>query len=234
MQYYIRKIFNEDQLETIKKYLENVNQDHFWVNGANSLTRIDSTAYQMKSNSELIDENALSLINGMIMESLDRDKEFINFTVPEKTYLNIVSRMKEGDYYDTHSDNWDNGNYSTTVFLNDPQEYEGGELCLYYGGDDEIKIKLDAGYAVTYSTGTFHRVNKVKSGTRYVSVFWTTSLIKDPFIRYVYTQISNVSDIISTYNLPTKILNCSSATKDPNFCLASLRYEILRRYNNVI
>jgi len=168
----------------------------------------------------------------MIMSSLDGDSKFISYTAAKQTCSNIVSKTFPGGYYNPHLDNWDNGHYSTTVFLNDGNEYDGGELCLYIGGDKEIKIKLDAGWAVTYSTGIVHRVNKVVSGNRYVSIFWTKSLISDPFIRYMYGELSNIQENISEKEHSFHLLNCISALKDPNFCLDNLKTEILRRYSN--
>jgi PKHD-type hydroxylase len=71
---------------------------------------------------------------------------------------------------------------STTLFLNEPHEYEGGELDLRFG-DFCISIKLPAGYAVMYPTGLLHRVKTVKSGVRKVIHWWDQSNIQNPFIR---------------------------------------------------
>jgi PKHD-type hydroxylase len=223
--YYTRKILNKEQLKEIKDFIEISNENNLWVDG------LISSMGQTKSDKNNLELNNFELsqkIHNIIMCSLDKDEDFLNFTVATETMLNIVSKMEEECFYKPHTDHWENGDFSTTVFLNEPEEYEGGELCLYFGGDDEIKIKLNAGYGITYPTGILHRVNKVKSGNRYVSVFWTKTLIKDPFIRSIYSEISNVLNQIS--NNPIHITDCSSLNRDPVFCLGNLKTEILRRY----
>lgn len=229
-QYYVRKILNSEQLKEISHLLEEANKNNFWQDGLNTL--IGSTkSHNTKNNLELSDINISQTINSHIMFSLDNDKDFLDFTIPMSTNLNIVSKTQENGYYKPHKDNWKNGDFSTTVFLNNSEEYEGGELCLYLGGEDEIKIKLDAGWGITYNTGILHRVNKVTKGIRYVSVFWTKTLIKDPFIRNIYSELGNIENILSNIDFPVHISSCYSTTKDPKFCLESLKNEILRRYS---
>jgi PKHD-type hydroxylase len=228
-QYYVRKILNNHQLEEIKSLLEEANKNNSWQNGLISLA--GETSHDLKNNLELSDVSIIHIINDMIMNFLDKDKNFFHFTVPLTTSLNIISKTQENGYYKPHKDNWNNGDFSTTVFLNSPQEYEGGELCLYFGGEDEVKIKLDSGWGVTYNTGTLHRVNKVKSGSRYVSIFWTKTLIKDSFIRNIYSELGNIENIISNYNYPIHLSDCYSSIKDPKFCIENLKNEILRRYS---
>lgn len=224
--FYTRKILDDDQLKTIKEVLLNANNLNLWMNGLNS----GGGYSRVKSNEELSDMNSSQMINQMIMKSLDEDSSFINFTAAKSTHLNIVSKTSSGGYYNPHFDSWFNGDFSTTVFLNDPEEYIGGELCLYVGGEEEIEVKLPAGYGITYSTGILHRVNKVISGTRYVSVFWTESLLKNSFIRYVYSEIGEIQKNMLNYQSSVHLSDCLNASKDPHFSLENLRQQILRNY----
>lgn len=226
LQYYVRKILDSDQLKIVNQIINDSNKNDKWQDGLKS----GGGYKRVKNNLELFDFDSSQKINDLIMSSLDQDKKFIDFTVAKSTDLNIISKTTSGGYYNPHTDNWPNGDYSTTVFLNDPSEYNGGELCLYYGGQEEIKIKLDAGWGVTYSTGTVHRVNRVISGSRYVSIFWTKSLIKDPFIRYLYNQISNIGDNLNNKDNSVHISNCMNAMNDPYFCINDLKLQILRVY----
>jgi PKHD-type hydroxylase len=226
--YYVRKILEKNQINEISNIIQDANQNNSWVDG---LVTNSGVTKQVKNNLELHDKNSVQIINNHIMQSLDNDKQFLNFTIPLTTYLNIISKTQENGYYKPHKDDWSNGDFSTTVFLNSPQEYEGGELCLYLGGEEEIKIKLDAGWGITYSTGILHRVNKVSFGTRYASVFWTKSAIKDSFMRHIYSEISNVYDYLEQQNIPIHISDCIGATKDPLFLIDNLKNEILRKYS---
>lgn len=68
---------------------------------------------------------------------------------------------------------------STTVFLNDPDEYDGGELVVQdlYGCHD---IKLAAGDALVYPASSVHQVLPVRRGERLASFLWAQSLVRDP------------------------------------------------------
>lgn len=224
--YYIRKILDDNQLDTIKKILKESNENNYWSDGLGS----GGGTKSVKNNLELSNIDLCKIINDMIMISLDSDRKFINYVVAKSTNLNIISKTTSGGYYNPHLDEWMNGDYSTTVFLNNPDEYCGGELCLYFGGDEEVKIKLDAGWGVTYSTGTLHRVNRVISGTRYVSVFWTESLIKDQFIRSLYEELCNIEINIVDQKSSVHLIDCISASNDPCFSISNLKKQILRRY----
>jgi PKHD-type hydroxylase len=64
----------------------------------------------------------------------------------------------------------------TTIFLSDPEEYEGGELVVEDSFGHQ-SVKLAAGDAIVYPGTSLHRVNPVTRGTRYASFFWTHSLV---------------------------------------------------------
>lgn len=225
--YYIRKILNDSQISEVKKIIDLANQNDSWEDGLNSGGGFSS----VKKNTELYDFELSKKINSMIMKSLDCDRKFISFTCAKETGTNIISRTQSGNYYNPHMDNWNNGDYSTTVFLNGPDEYDGGELCLYFGNDGEKKVKLDAGWGITYSTGTLHRVNEVISGTRYASVFWTKSLVQNSEIRSIIYQIDTAKEIIEQCASPVHMTTCDSAFKDPVFILSNVKNELLRHYN---
>lgn len=223
--FYIRKVLEKPQINLIQELLEHANKNNLWHDGLNSSTASSS----IKNNKELFDMKMLTTINDTIMNSLDRDSKFLSFTSASRTNLNIISKSEYGNYYNPHYDDWDNGDYSTTVFLNDPNSYEGGELCLLLG-NEEKSIKLEAGWAVTYPTGILHRVNKVLNGVRYVSVFWTKSKIKNVEIRKIYHQLSLLEEILIERNMPIHYTDCLSALKDPLFIVLNLKNEILRHY----
>ncbi len=67
---------------------------------------------------------------------------------------------------------------SATIFLSNPDEYEGGELTIHtqYGTKD---VKLNAGDMVLYPSTSLHEVKPVKKGTRIASFFWIQSMVKD-------------------------------------------------------
>jgi PKHD-type hydroxylase len=224
--YYVRKVLEEDQVNIIKELLKHSEENNLWIDGLNS----GGGSSSIKSNKELSDPQMLHTINSCIMQALDTDRNFLDFTVAKTTGVNIISKTESGNYYNPHYDNWSNGDYSTTIFLNEPDNYDGGELCLLLGNDEEKQFKLNAGWAITYPTGTIHRVNHVLSGTRYVSVFWTKSKIKDQKIRNIYYQLGTLLQILEKRSDSIHYTDCKSVLNDPTFITQNLQNEILRNY----
>ena len=72
----------------------------------------------------------------------------------------LYSCMDEGGFYKPHIDHPSTGMFSSTLFLEEPNKYDGGELQLLID-DQLLEFKLDPGYCVTYETGTPHQVKKV-------------------------------------------------------------------------
>lgn len=186
MTYYTRQLLNSEELKPLTKDVECSN---LWVDGNSSVSfgKIDKIE---KKNTELSDGALVKKMFDLIMESLDNDRFFNDLVVPNFTHTNIISRYNVDDFYGLHLDGWANGDYSTTVFLSDPETYDGGELCLNLNANGTFEeFKLPFGWAVTYPTGTLHKVNKVTRGVRYASVFWTTSLVKNPLIREIIGDV---------------------------------------------
>jgi PKHD-type hydroxylase len=96
----------------------------------------------------------------------------------------LLSRYGEGMEYGPHVDDAIMGtdsrvrsDVSVTVFLNGPDEYDGGELVIESAGGEQA-FKLPAGHAIAYPSTTLHRVEKVTRGTRLVAVTWVQSLVR--------------------------------------------------------
>jgi PKHD-type hydroxylase len=94
-------------------------------------------------------------------------------------------------YYGSHFDNAIMGDesisrtdVSLTLFLSDPNTYQGGELVIETSLGEQ-SFKLDAGSAIVYPSSTLHRVETVTEGTRWAAVTWIQSLIRDPSQREI-------------------------------------------------
>ena len=122
--------------------------------------------------------------------------EWVDFCHPKRNGSVMVTKTEQGGYYRAHFDSPANGHYSTTIFLNDPSEYEGGELGLWIDGEEK-KFKLPAGHGVVYETGIPHHVNAVTKGERLVVVFWTYSTlsVREDLYRWRYLH-KRLNDLI--------------------------------------
>ena len=135
-------------------------------------------------------------LQGKIRAALNRNALFQTAVRPKAIHSILLSRYDEGMSYDRHVDNALMGNLyrsdvSFTLFLNSPEEYQGGELIIE-GVQEEQSFKLDAGSVLIYPSTTLHRVNRVTKGTRLVAVGWVQSLIRDAGDRELLFDLDTV------------------------------------------
>jgi PKHD-type hydroxylase len=183
------KLIDDGSLIEINKFLNIVKDiDSDWNDGIKTFKGDPDT----KKNKELGNTFFKQKISNLIYKSLETNEEFNDFCFPKKIEDIMITKTEVGGYYNVHTDVGFNGHFSTTIFLSEPDSYEGGELCLYIDGEEK-KIKLDPGYGIVYPTGVPHRVNKVTSGSRFVAVFWTKSIFKDPTIREICQELCSIN-----------------------------------------
>lgn len=214
---YTRELINPKDLNLIQELIPKLE----WEDGmVTATTYFDDT----KKLHQALPSRYLNDISKIVYGSLNADDKFIDSTVALESTSVMISRTSKGGHYRPHHDYYSLGHFSTTIFLNDPKEYDGGELSLNYGGDYR-NIKLPAGSAVTYDTGTPHCVNEVTRGSRYVAVLWTTSKIADPFMREVCANLSTTLTLI-----PPKAKTLEEVGTDPHFLVDQTIQKILRAY----
>ena len=162
--FYISQFFNQDALDKIKHWYKL--QD--WIDGSTTHSHNNK---EIKNN--LITKE--SIPNNLIWKHIDKNDSFIKFTQSHTSSKARVTKTPIGGYYHPHVDKLTLGNFSTTIFLNSPDQYDGGELVLFIDGK-EVPFKLDMGWGITYETGIGHRVNTVSRGERNVAIFWSHSI----------------------------------------------------------
>ena len=137
-------------------------------------------------------------IDQMVLDGLRNSTEFNRFVMPRKIQNPLLSRYKEGMEYGLHVDDALMGasgqfrtDVSVTVFLNQPYDYEGGELEIHspFGIDGH---KAPAGCAIVYPSSTLHRVTPVTRGERLAAVTWVQSKIRDPFQRETLHDLDRI------------------------------------------
>ena len=145
-------------------------------------------AAQAKHNLQLpLDSAAGKSLGDLILDRLGHNPLFLAAALPAKVLPPRFNRYEGGGTYGNHIDNAlfvipgtaikVRSDVSTTVFLSEPDDYEGGELIV----EDTFgtqSVKLAAGDAIIYPGTSLHRVNPVTRGVRLASFFWTQSLIR--------------------------------------------------------
>ena len=142
-----------------------------------------------KNNMQLAEESdAAKQAGRIVLDALGRAPLFIAAALPLKIFPPLFNRYSGGQAFGTHIDNAVRiqrgsefrirSDLSATLFLADPDSYEGGELLV----EDQLgahRVKLPAGHMLLYPASSLHRVEPVTSGERVASFFWIQSMVRD-------------------------------------------------------
>ncbi|HET7793137.1 MAG TPA: Fe2+-dependent dioxygenase [Rhizobacter sp.] len=144
---------------------------------------------QVKQNRQLPEAGELSLKLGrVILQALEANPLFVSAALPLRFVPPLFNRYEGGEHYGLHVDGSVRGvpgtnlrlrtDLSCTLFLCDPEDYDGGELEVMdtYGAHE---VKLPAGDLILYPSSSLHRVQPVTRGARVCSFFWLQSMVRD-------------------------------------------------------
>lgn len=157
--------------------------------------------HKVKNNQQIPWEHpVMKQVSGLVMQALGRSDAFMSAAQPRRLATMLVSRYQPGMAYGLHVDapimaqpNHVRSDVSFTLFLNEPDTYDGGELAFETGGG-EIAFKLPARSAICYSTGQLHRVRPIERGERLAVVGWVQSLVREPAVRELLHDLSEARE----------------------------------------
>jgi PKHD-type hydroxylase len=140
------------------------------------------SAKPVKSNEQANDTPEIEGLRALIEARLVEHPVFALATRPKAIVGPLFSRYRPGHAYGLHVDNalieGVRTDVSFTLFLSDPEAYDGGELVIDQASGEEA-FKLPAGSAVTYPATTLHRVAPVTRGERLAAAGWVRSHLRD-------------------------------------------------------
>jgi PKHD-type hydroxylase len=156
-------------------------------------------AVQAKNNEQLpVDCKASRAIQTMILAALDRTPRFLAAALPRRIFPPRFNRYGgASNFYGPHVDGAIRfaaqgvrlrTDLSCTVFLSDPEDYEGGELVMHDSGQ---RVKLPAGHAVLYPGTSVHEVTPVTRGMRLASFFWVESMVRSQEQRKLLLELDD-------------------------------------------
>jgi len=162
--------------------------------------RISNPHNKVKQNEQLHDPEAYQKSSELLRQAMLRSPDFMEFAFPVAFAPPMMTRSKPGMKYGAHSDaafiqlsgTTIRSDLSCTIFLNEPQDYDGGELNVSLG-DAKLNFKLRPGEAIIYPSDTFHQVNPVTRGERLVAITFIQSRIQDPFRRNLLFELNEVA-----------------------------------------
>ena len=184
-------LLNPPQLEKIHQVLEGAE----FVDG--KLTA-GFAARRVKHNLELKqDAERMRLLTRILMSTLAHNETFRFAALPHRVADFIFARYRAGMTYGDHVDDPIMGSatprfrtdVSMTVFLTEPERYEGGELVVRTAFGEKT-VKLGAGDAVLYPSSSLHHVAAVSRGERLVALTWIQSYVRDPARRELLYELN--------------------------------------------
>jgi PKHD-type hydroxylase len=179
---HLRNVLTAEELRQARTLLDGAD----WLDGRSTA---GAQAVQYKNNEQLPQgSEAARALQALVLGALDRHALFFSAALPKKIFNPLFNRYGDDtNFYGKHVDNAvmysrSNGqrvrsDVSCTVFLAEPEEYDGGELVVddTYGSR---QVKLPAGDAVLYPSTSVHGVAPVTRGYRLASFFWVESMVR--------------------------------------------------------
>jgi PKHD-type hydroxylase len=220
---HIPEVLGKEQVAGMRRAMEAAE----WTDGRQT---VGPQGAKVKRNLQLPDASPLRReLGGIIVAALARHPLYHAAALPLRTLSPRFNRYEGGGEYGFHidgavmatgdSDIQVRSDISCTVFLSEPEEYDGGELIVSdtYG---EHEVKLPAGDAIVYPSSSLHKVTPVTRGARIASFFWVQSLVRDDSARRLLLE------------LDTAIRNLSAGAADQASILqlTGVYHNLLRRW----
>ncbi|MCC7252710.1 Fe2+-dependent dioxygenase [Hyphomicrobium sp.] len=215
----IPDVLKPEEVAHVRSVLETTD----WVDGR--VTAGDQ-AVKVKKNLQVpIDAPAAQELGQIILRALAGNPKFMTAALPLRVLPPMFNRYDEGMTFGAHVDGSIRApggqrmrtDVSSTLFLPPPEDYDGGELVVHdtYGTH---QVKLPAGHLVVYPATSMHSVTPVTRGSRWASVFWTQSMVRDDWRRHML------------YDLDMSIISIRSRLPDDDPAVVGLT----AHYHNLI
>jgi PKHD-type hydroxylase len=201
-----------------------------WVDGNETSGHQSGMA---KDNEQLPEISDLAQAEGLkLLSVMEKNPLFISAALPARIYAPLFNRYALGKSFGNHVDNAIRRrrgtdfrirtDLSATLFLSDPDEYDGGELII----EDTFgvhEVKLSAGDAILYPSSSLHRVAPVTRGVRTAAVWWVQSLVRDDAARTMLFDM----------DLAIRALSVKAGDDPAIVSLTGVYHNLLRRWAEV-
>jgi len=183
---------------------------------------------RVKNNRQLPESDpAARRVGDTILGVLERNALFMSAALPLKVVPPLFNRYENGETYGNHIDGAIRPvggarvrtDLSATLFLTDPQDYDGGELAIEDMAGTR-RIKLKAGDMILYPGTSLHRVEPVTRGVRICAFFWVQSMVRSNEQRAML------------FELDTAIQQLAATAQDqaPVVTLTNIYHNLLRQW----
>jgi len=193
----IPNVLNKEDISVIQDLMATANFHE-------GTTSAGSEAQRVKNNHEMhISDAETQRLNNLLMGKLIKNETYLAAAFPSKIAAPYYAKYTQGMSYGSHVDDPVMGpanqryrsDISITLFLSEPENYEGGELMIGTAFGEQ-SIKLNAGDAILYPSSSTHRVAEVTKGERLVAVTWLQSTVRDPAQREILFNLSQARETL--------------------------------------
>lgn len=182
----IENILTPDEVRQFREKLARAN----WIDGAQTA---GSRSIAVKQNLQLDRTDPIGIELGtVILRKLGHNPLFVSAALAEKIWPPVFNCYQDGGHYGTHSDAalmrlpeanlTIRSDLAATVFLSDPEDYDGGELVIEEQFGSQA-VKLASGDMVLYPSSSLHQVRPVTRGQRVCAIMWMQSAVADTSAR---------------------------------------------------
>lgn len=194
----IANVLNESALDQVRALIQTLR----WKDGAETA---GATAREVKNNLQAdLSSRTGAQLRKLLVQAVSSNSVLKAAAQPSRFSKILLSKTKKGGGYGLHVDNalmplGDDKmrtDLSFTLFLSDPDTYEGGDLQIEHSGQS-ISLKPIAGDLVLYPSTSLHRVNEVTSGTRLACVGWIESRVQRPDDRELLFDMTNLKTALA-------------------------------------
>jgi PKHD-type hydroxylase len=176
---HIQGVLTPDQVSRCREVLEG----EAWVDGR--ATAGEQSALAKHNLQVPQDAPAARELGEMILGALGQNQAFVAAALPLRVFPPLFNRYNVGMGFGAHVDNSIRfagpvrfrTDLSATLFLSDPQDYDGGELIVEDAYGEHV-AKLPAGDMILYPAASLHRVSPITRGSRQAAFFWAQSMVK--------------------------------------------------------
>ncbi|MDR9525594.1 Fe2+-dependent dioxygenase [Acinetobacter baumannii] len=188
MIHHIPNVLSKEQVQYFRNEMDKIE----WVNGKVTAGTLSAT---VKRNQQLPEDHPLTHhLSNIILEALGTHPLFLSAAIPLDIIPPLFNRYENQESFGFHVDNSIRRirgtnerlrtDLSCTLFLSEPEEYEGGDLVVEdtYGYHE---VKLPAGDMILYPSTSLHEVTTITSGCRIASFFWVQSMVRDDAERHM-------------------------------------------------
>jgi len=182
MMLHLEQVLPPEQVAAMRAQLDAAD----WTDGR---ATVGPQGARVKRNEQLPEHSPLARQLGQgVLAALSRHPRYFSAALPRRTVPPLFNCYRGGGEYGFHVDgavrqmpgaaDYLRTDLSATLFLCEPEEYEGGELIVSdtYG---EHEVKLPAGDMILYPSSSLHKVEPVTRGARVCSFFWLQSMVAD-------------------------------------------------------